>query len=226
MDLLKNGKTKDVYLLPDGNYLLKFKDTVTKNASGEFDPGGNQVGGSVAGVGQGTLMMSVYFFELLEKQGVKTHYVSSDLSKQEMVVKAAEAFGQGLEFVLRYKAAGSFTRRYGMYVRDGDELPKIFEVTLKDDAREDPPVTADMLDAFKLLTPAQYDWIKNQTIKICDIIKAELEKRGMELFDIKIEFGMVDGEITLIDEVGPGNMRVYINKDQKLDYAGLSSRIQ
>ena len=224
MELIKTGKTKDVYKLPDGNFLLKFKDTVTGHLSGESDPGGNRVVGSVEGVGSSALKMSKYYFELLKKQKITTHYVSADLSKNEMIVRPAKAFGSGLEFVVRYKAAGSFVRRFGLYCTEGQDLPKVFEVTLKDDPRDDPPATEGILCALKLLTPAQYNTIHDETIKICDIVKNDLASRGLELIDIKIEFGMVDGGIALIDEISAGNMRVY--KDgKKLDYLTLSKLI-
>jgi len=224
MELIKNGKTKDVYKLPDGNYLLKFKDTVTGHASGESDPGGNSVVGSVAGVGSGALKMTAYYFELLKKHSIATHYISADLSKSEMLVHPAKAFGSGLEFVVRYKAAGSFVRRFGLYCKDGDELPKVFEATLKDDAHDDPPATCEILAALGLLAPDQYDWIRGETIKICDMVRDDLKGRGLELIDIKVEFGMVDGKIALIDEISPGNMRVY--KDgKKLDYLTLSGLV-
>ena len=225
MELIKNGKTKDVYKLPDGNYLLRFKDTVTGHPSGESDPGGNTVVGSVAGVGSGALKMTVCYFELLKKHGIHTHYVSADLAKNEMIVRPAAAFGSGLEFVVRYKAVGSFVRRFGLYCKEGEELPKVFEVTLKDDARDDPPATCEILAALKLLTPKQYDTIRGETIRVCDIVKDDLESRGLELIDIKVEFGLVDGKIALIDEISAGNMRVY--KDgKKLDYLSLSSLIR
>jgi len=225
MELVKTGKTKDVYKLPDGNYLLKFKDTVTGHPSGESDPGGNKVIGSVAGVGSGALRMSVFYFELLKKQNIPTHYVNADLSKNEMTVRPAKPFGSGLEFVVRYKAVGSFIRRFGLYCKEGDELPKVFEVTLKDDDHDDPPATIEILAALKLLTSAQYDEIHRETIKICDLIKDDLTGRGLELIDIKVEFGMVDGKIALIDEIRPGNMRVYQN-GRKLDYLTLSSLVK
>ena len=225
MEFVKSGKTKDVYKLPDGNILFKFKDTVTGHPSGESDPGGNVVIGSVAGVGSGALKMSVYYFELLKKHNVPTHYVGADLSKNEMIVRPATAFGKGLECVLRYKAAGSFIRRFGDYCKEGEELPRVFEATLKDDDRDDPPATGEILAALKLMTPAQFDEIRSQTIKVCDFIKADLEARGLELIDIKVEFGTVGGKVALIDEISAGNMRVY--KDgNKLDYLTLSSLIQ
>ena len=221
MTLVKEGKTKDVYKLDDGNYLLKFKDTVTGHAPGITDPGGNKVVGTQAGIGSGALKMSVYYFELFKKHSINTHYVSADLSKNEMIVGAATAFGEGLEFVVRYKAVGSFVRRFGLYCKDGDPLPEICEVTLKDDDSEDPPATKEILVALKLITGEQFDFLHSETKKICGLIRDDLAAKGLELIDIKIEFGMVNGKIALIDEVGPGNMRVY--KDgKKLDYLSLS----
>ena len=225
MQLFKTGKTKDVYKMPDGNYCLRFKDTVTGHSTGESDPGGNSVVGSVAGVGSGSLRMTVHYFELLKKHNINTHYVSADLSKNEMIVRPAAIFGSGLEFVVRYKAAGSFVRRFGLYCREGDGLPGVFEVTLKDDSRNDPPVTREILAALKLLSPAEYDMIQSETMKICNIVKEDIEAHGLELIDIKIEFGMLDGKIALIDEISPGNMRVYKN-GKKLDYLALSGLIQ
>jgi phosphoribosylaminoimidazole-succinocarboxamide synthase len=224
MELVKTGKTKDVYRLPDGNYVLKFKDSVTGHLSGESDPGGNIVVGSVEGTGSGALSMSVYYFELLKKHNVLTHYVSADLSKNEMVVRPAATFGNGLEFVVRYKAAGSFIRRFGFYCKENEELPKVFEVTLKDDERDDPPVTGEILAALKILSDEQFDDIQKKTIQICDLVYDDLKNRGLDLVDIKVEFGVVDGKITLIDEISPGNMRVYQN-GKKLDYLTLSHLI-
>jgi phosphoribosylaminoimidazole-succinocarboxamide synthase len=225
MELVKTGKTKDVYRLPDGNYLLRFKDTVTGSATGESDPGGNQVVGSVAGVGSAALSMSVYYFELLKKNNIYTHFISADLSKNEMIVCPAQAIGKGLEFVVRYKAAGSFVRRFALYCQEGQSLPKIFEATLKDDAREDPPVTKEILSALNVLSSAQFDEIHSETIKICDIIKGDLQARELDLIDIKVEFGFVDGRIALIDEISAGNMRV-CQDGKKLDYLALSSYIK
>ena len=221
MELVKTGKTKDVYKLDDGSILLKFKDTITGHAPGQSDPGGNKVIGSVAGVGSGALRMTVHYFELLKKNGINSHYIGSDLSKNEMTVRPAAAFGQGLEFVVRYKAAGSFVRRFGLYCKEGEELPGVFEVTLKDDAHEDPPANREVLEALKLLTGAQYEKIKGDTLKICGIIRDDLKSRGLDLYDIKVEFGHINGEVTLIDEISTGNVRVF--KDgRKLDYLELS----
>ena len=142
--LVYKGKTKDVFALENGNYLLKFKDDCT-GKDGKFDPGENSVGLTIDGVGDVNLRMSVYFFEKLKQAGIKTHYVSSDLKETTMEVLPAKVFGKGLEVICRNKAVGSFIRRYGAYIEEGTDLPSYVEMTLKDDAKGDPLVTKDGL---------------------------------------------------------------------------------
>ncbi len=206
------GKTKTVYELENGNYLLKFKDDVT-GTDGVFDPGANTVGLSIEGMGQGGLRLTTHFFELLQEKGIKTHYVKSDIENSTMEVLPATVFGNGIEVICRYKAVGSFMRRFGQYATEGQDLDAFVEVTLKDDDREDPPITKDALAMLNILTHDEYESLKAQTQKICGIVKEELAKYGCELYDIKLEFGRNNGEVILIDEISGGNMRVY--KDGK-----------
>lgn len=210
MTLKYKGKTKDIYALEDNKVLLKFKDDVT-GTDGVFDPGANTVGLSIEGVGKSGLRMTQFFFEILEKKGIKTHYISADLEDVSMVVKEAENFGKGLEVICRYRAVGSFLRRYGAYVEEGAPLDALLEITLKDDERGDPTISKDTLAMLKILSEDEYEVLKRQTIEICTIIKEELNKKGLELYDIKLEFGRDKStdEIILIDEISGGNMRVY-----------------
>ncbi len=208
MKLIYTGKTKNVFALDNGNYLLKFKDDVT-GTDGVFDPGANTVGLSIEGVGRLNLRMSIYFFEKLKEAGVKTHYVSANLDDVTMEVLPAKPFGKGLEVICRRRAVGSFLRRYGDYVEEGAALPNYVETTFKDDAREDPLVTKDGLVALKVMSDAQYDAIKEMTQKITDLIAEELAAKGLDLYDIKYEFGYSGDEVILIDEIASGNMRVY-----------------
>lgn len=210
MKLITKGKTKDVYLGEDGNYILKFKDDVT-GTDGVFDPGANTVGLTIDGMGQSGLKMTTHFFKLLESKGIPTHYVDSNIEEGTMTVKKAEVFGEGLEVICRYKAVGSFLRRYGKYAEEGQDLDGFVEVTLKDDERQDPPITEDALSMLGILSHEEYKTLKNLTLEICQIIKNELASKGIDLYDIKLEFGRVgeDGHIALIDEVSGGNMRAY-----------------
>jgi phosphoribosylaminoimidazole-succinocarboxamide synthase len=214
MKLINKGKTKDVYELEDGNYLLKFKDDVT-GEDGIFDPGANTVGLTIEGAGQSGLKLTRFFFEILRQRGIPTHYIDANIEEATMTVKPAKVFGNGLEVICRYRAVGSFLRRYGMYAKEGQPLDAFVEITLKDDERKDPPITEDALHMLRILSREEYKILKELTIKISNIIKEELAKKGIELYDIKLEFGRVgeNNEIALIDEVSGGNMRAY--KDGK-----------
>ncbi len=212
MKHIYEGKTKTVYELENGNILLKFKDDVT-GTDGVFDPGANTVGLSIEGMGQGGLRLTKHFFDLLKEKGVKTHYVSADIENSTMEVLPGTVFGNGIEVICRYKAVGSFMRRFGQYATEGQDLDAFVEVTLKDDEREDPPITKDALDMLNILSCDEYESLKAQTQKICGIVKEDLAKYGCELYDIKLEFGRNNGEVILIDEISGGNMRVY--KDGK-----------
>lgn len=212
MELVNKGKTKDVYKLENGNYLLKFKDDVT-GEDGVFDPGANKVGLTIEGAGRSALKLSKHFFELLEEKGIPTHYIDADVEEATMTVKPAKVFGNGLEMICRYRAVGSFLRRYGMYAKEGQPLDALVEVTIKDDKRNDPLITEDALCMLGILTHDEYETLKELTIKISNIIKEELAKKGIELYDIKLEFGKIGDEIVLIDEISGGNMRAY--KDGK-----------
>ena len=213
MELLYTGKTKNVYALESGNYLLKFKDDCT-GRDGVFDPGENSVGLTIEGVGDVNLRMSVYFFEKVNAAGIRTHFVSADLSKTTMEVLPAKVFGKGLEVICRHKAVGSFYRRYGEYIEEGADLPAYVEMTFKNDEKGDPLVTKDALVALGVMTDGQYDAIKAQTQKITQIVADDLKEKGLVLYDIKFEFGYdPQGNVMLIDEIASGNMRVY--KDGK-----------
>ena len=192
--LVYTGKTKDVFALENGNYLLKFKDDCT-GKDGVFDPGENSVGLTIEGVGDVNLRMSIYFFEKINAAGILTHYVSADLENTTMEVLPAKVFGKGLEVICRRKAVGSFLRRYRDYCTEGQDLPAYVETTFKNDEKGDPLVTKDGLVDLGVMTAQQYD---------------DLKEKGLDMYDIKFEFGYdADGKVMLIDEIASGNMRVY-----------------
>lgn len=209
MNKIYSGKTKDVFALENGNYLLKFKDDCT-GKDGVFDPGENSVGLTIDGVGDVNLRMSVYFFEKINAAGIRTHYVSANLADTTMEVLPAKVFGKGLEVICRRRAVGSFIRRYGEYIEPGTPLPEYVEMTFKNDAKGDPLVTKDGLVVLGVMNERQYDDIKEMTRRVTRIVADEMAARGMELYDIKFEFGYdAAGDVMLIDEIASGNMRVY-----------------
>ena len=131
-----------------------------------------------------------------------------------MEVLPGKVFGKGLEVICRYKAVGSFLRRYGDYIEEGADLPEYVETTFKNDEKGDPLVTKDALVALGVMTDAQYEDVKDMTRKITKIVADDLKEKGLVLYDIKFEFGYdKDGKVMLIDEIASGNMRVY--KDGK-----------
>ena len=209
LNLLYTGKTKNVYALPNGNCLLKFKDDCT-GKDGVFDPGENSVGLTIEGVGDVNLRMSIYFFEKINAAGINTHYVSANLNDTTMEVKAAKVFGKGLEVICRYKAVGSFFRRYSDYCELGQDLPAYVETTFKNDEKGDPLVTKEGLIALGVMTSEQYDNLVDMTQKITKIVADDLKEKGLDMYDIKFEFGYdAEGNVMLIDEIASGNMRVY-----------------
>ncbi|MFC4804583.1 phosphoribosylaminoimidazolesuccinocarboxamide synthase [Filifactor villosus] len=210
MKSVYQGKTKDVFDLENGTYLLKFKDEVT-GVDGVFDPGANTVGLTMEGAGEAGLKLTKFFFEKINEAGIATHYVDADISNRTMTVLPAEVFGEGVEVICRYRAVGSFIRRYGKYAKDGDRLDAYVEVTLKDDDRNDPLITDEALEMLGIMTKKEYEILADMTRKIAAIVKDELSQKGLELYDIKFEFGRVgeDKHIALIDEISGGNMRAY-----------------
>ncbi|MBQ9912337.1 MAG: phosphoribosylaminoimidazolesuccinocarboxamide synthase [Firmicutes bacterium] len=209
MKLVYTGKTKNVFELENGNYLLKFKDDCT-GADGVFDPGMNQVGLTIEGVGDVNLRMTEYYFEKINAAGIRTHFVKANLDDTTMEVLPAKVFGHGLEVVCRRKAVGSFIRRYGEYIESGADLPYYVEMTFKNDELGDPLVTKDGLVVLGIMSEKQYDDIKDMTQKITKIVADDMAEKGLELYDIKFEYGYdKDGEVMLIDEIASGNMRVY-----------------
>jgi len=213
MEKIYTGKTKDVYKLENGNVLLKFKDDCT-GKDGVFDPGENSVGLTIDGIGRANLETSIRYFELLKEAGVKTHYVSANLDDATMEVLPATVFGHGLEVICRLVATGSFIRRYGEYIADGTPIEGGYvECTFKNDALGDPLVTSEGLAVLGVMSQEMFESMKAQTLKITEIVAADLKTMGLDLWDIKYEFGYNNGEVILIDEIASGNMRVF--KDGK-----------
>jgi phosphoribosylaminoimidazole-succinocarboxamide synthase len=211
--LIKKGKTKDVYALENGNFMLKFKDDATVGEDGQLDPGGNRVGATIKGLGLVSLRITKYYFEKINAADFLTQYVDCDLDAGTMTVKPADFFGKGVEVICRLKATGSFIRRYGDYCEEGQDLDFLVEVSLKDDRRGDPMITCDTLDMLGIMSKSEYEKVKSLTKEITKIIRDDLVQKGLTLYDIKLEFGRIDGKVALIDEISPGCMRVY--KDDK-----------
>ena len=200
------GKTKDVIAdEATGAVCLLFKDDAT-GENGVFDPGSNTVGGSVAGKGKIGLKISQYFFELMERAGVPTHYLGADIDKGIMKVRKLTV--PALEFVLRYQTAGSMCRRFTL--DEGIPFdPPYTEVTLKDDNQGDPLISERLCIMKGLLTEGQYDKALDLLVKVGGILKNELTQMGLALIDFKIELGYDEtGKVYVVDEITPDIWRV------------------
>ena len=222
MNVIYEGKTKNV--LSDeatGERYLFFKDDAT-GESGVFDPGSNTVGGSVPGKGKTGLIISKYFFELMEKNGVPTHYLGADSDLRLMKVRNVTV--PKLEFVLRYYTAGSMCRRFSL--ESGIPFdPPYPEVTLKDDDMGDPLVSERICLMKGFLEPGEYEKALDFLVKVGDVLRNELKELGLTLIDFKIELGFDENRgICIADEITPDIWRVKDesgNIPNQIDCAGL-----
>ena len=206
MKTLYDGKTKTVMLdEATGVVNLFFKDTAT-GENGMFDPGYNTVGGSVEGKGKIGLIISKYFFELMEKNGIPTHFLGADIDQNLMQVKKLTV--PKLEFVLRYFTAGSMCRRFTL--PEGIPFdPPYKEVTLKDDEQGDPLITERLCLMKEMLVPGVFDQGLELVEKVGEVLKVELAKMDLQLIDFKIEVGYdEDGKVYVVDEIPPDIWRV------------------
>ena len=206
MKQLYEGKTKNVMLDEEtGIVHLFFKDSTT-GENGVFDPGSNTVGGSVEGKGKVGLAVSAYFFELMEKNGIPTHYLGSDIEKGLMKVRNLTV--PRLEFIVRYETAGSMCRRFTLpegIVFD----PPYAEVTLKDDEQGDPLISERICLMKGILLPGQYEEAIEIVKKVGEVLKIELASMNLKLIDFKIEVGYDEsGKIFVADEITPDIWRI------------------
>ena len=206
MKTLYDGKTKTVYTdeASGGVYLL-FKDSAT-GENGVFDPGSNSVGGSVSGKGNIGLQISKYFFELMEKNNIPTHYLGADIEKNLMQVRKLNV--PPLEFVLRYFTAGSMCRRFNLEEGIAFEPPYL-EVTLKSDDQGDPLISERLCIMKGLLKEGQFNKALELLTNVGKVLREELAKMELRLIDFKIEIGHDEsGNLYISDEITPDIWRV------------------
>lgn len=208
MEKLYEGKAKEVYLTENSDqYIIRYKDNATA--------GNGEKKAVIEGKGELNLAITTMIFEMLEKNGIKTHYIET-LNSTDMRVKKVEILP--LEVIIRNATAGSFAKRYG--VEEGTFFDKpSFELSYKNDDLGDPLMCEDHAIALNLITKDEYDYLKEETLKINELLKEFFLKINLKLVDFKIEFGKtVDGDIILADEISPDTCRLW-DKDtnKKLD---------
>ena len=196
---LYEGKAKKVFATDDANLVIvDYKDDATA-FNGEKK-------GTIAGKGVINNVMSNHMFQLLEQQGVPTHFVEQ-LSDRETVVKKVSIVP--LEVIIRNISAGSFAKRFG--VKEGivfDE-PTI-EFSYKNDDLGDPLMNAYHAIALKLATREEIEQIKSMAFKVNEVMKQYFDTLNVTLVDFKLEFGKTaDGTIVLADEISPDTCRLW-----------------
>jgi phosphoribosylaminoimidazole-succinocarboxamide synthase len=199
--LLYAGKAKSVYRTDVKDTLIvEFRDDITA-----FDGGKKDV---LKNKGSYNAEVSAFFFDYLNRNGVKTHFVRM-LDKNRMVVRKLGMIP--LEVIVRNVAAGSIVRNYPF--REGAKLdPPVIVIDFKDDARHDPMLNDDLVTALKLATPAELKKIKKTALKINSLLYTLLAKQGITLVDFKIEFGRRGKSICLGDEISMDSMRLWDKK--------------
>jgi len=199
--LLYAGKAKSVFVTDSRDKLIvEFRDDITA-----FDGGKKDV---LAGKGSDNASVSAFFFDLLEKNGIKTHFVKM-LDPKHMVVERLTMIP--LEVIVRNLAAGSMVRNYP--IKEGTKLnPPVIVIDFKDDSRHDPMLNDDLIFALKLATPQELQKIKKIALKVNSVLSAFLAKQGITLVDFKLEFGRKQRTICLGDEISMDSMRLWDKK--------------
>ena len=208
MEMLYEGKAKKIFKTDNsGEYLVYYKDDATAFNGVKKD--------EISEKGVINNKISSYVFELLESNGINTHYVKR-ISDREMIVKSVEIVP--LEVIVRNVSAGSMCKRFGVDEGIKFESP-VFEFSYKNDELGDPLMNDYHAMALKLATREELDYIKDQAFKINELLKTFFKKLDLKLIDFKLEFGKTqDNQIILADEVSPDTCRLWdVNTNEKMD---------
>lgn len=206
-ELLYEGKAKRVYSTEKPEeYMIEYKDDATA-FNGEKKS-------EILGKGVLNNKISSIIFELLEKNGVETHYIKQ-VSEREMLVKKVEIVP--LEVIVRNVIAGSLSKRLG--IEEGKVLSKpLLELCYKNDELGDPFITEDHIEIMELVDKEGLDKIKAMALKVNEVLKGYFLEKGINLIDFKLEFGYSKDGIVLADEISPDTCRLWdVKTKEKLD---------
>lgn len=208
VEQLYEGKAKKVFATDDPNLVIvSYKDDATALDGLKK--------GTISGKGVVNNKMSDFLFALLEKEGVKTHFVE-ELNDREALVKKVSIVP--LEVIIRNISAGSFAKRYGVEEGIVFKEPTI-EFSYKNDALHDPLIDSYHAIALGLATKEEIETIKSMAFKVNEVLKVYFLKLNVKLVDFKLEFGRLpDGSIVLADEISPDTCRFWdADTNEKLD---------
>ena len=205
---LYEGKAKKVFATENPDYVIvSYKDDATALDGLKK--------GTIGGKGAINNRMSNFLMQMLEKEGVPTHFVE-ELSDRETVVRKVSILP--LEVIVRNISAGHFAQRYGVAEGIVFDEPTI-EFSYKNDDLHDPLLNAYHAIALRLATREEIELVKSLAFRVNDLLKAYFKSIGVTLVDFKLEFGKTsDGKIVLADEISPDTCRVWDAKTgEKLD---------
>lgn len=206
-EMMYEGKAKKVYSTEDKDYVvIYYKDDATA-FNGEKK-------GQIEDKGVLNNNITSMLFELLEKKGVKTHFVKK-ISDREQICRKVDIIP--LEVIVRNYAAGSMAKRLGL--KEGMELKTtVLELSYKDDSLGDPMINDYHAVGIGVATFEELNEIYSIARKVNDILKEFFIKSGIRLIDFKLEFGKFNGEILLADEISPDTCRFWdAETGEKLD---------
>ena len=204
---LYEGKAKIIYAGPDkGTGIQHFEDHATA-----FN---NLKKSTIDGKGILNNRISEHILKNLSQIGIKTHLIKR-INMREQLIKLVQIIP--IEFIIRNIATGSLTKRLG--IKDGTVLEKpLLEFCYKNDELGDPLIAREHIYAFNWASVIQLDYITEQCHRINDFMQGMFRGIGIKLVDFKLEFGTVNGEIILADEISPDTCRLWdIKSDEKLD---------
>ncbi|HKL11055.1 MAG TPA: phosphoribosylaminoimidazolesuccinocarboxamide synthase [Clostridia bacterium] len=206
-EMLYEGKAKKVFKTDDADrYIVEYKDDATAFNGVKK--------GTITGKGVINNKMSAVLFDMLEKEGIPTHFEGL-LNDREMLVKAVDIVP--LEVIMRNIAAGSLAKRLGL--KEGTPMKRpVLEFCYKDDELGDPIINEDHILAVELATEDQLKTIREYAYKINELLMDFFKQRKIRLVDFKIELGLYKGHIILADEISPDTCRLWDwETDKKLD---------
>lgn len=208
LEQLYEGKAKKVFATEDPDIVIvEYKDDATA-FNGEKK-------GTISGKGVINNQMTNLMFQMLEKEGVPTHFIE-EISDRETVVKKVDIIP--LEVIIRNVAAGSFSKKLG--IPEGTVLKRpTLEFSYKDDALGDPFINDYYALGLGIATEEEIATITKYAFKINDFMVKFFKKINIDLIDFKIEFGKTsDGTIILADEISPDTCRFWDSTThEKLD---------
>ncbi len=208
LEQLYEGKAKKVYATEDPDLVI----ASSKDAATAFN---GLKKGTIVGKGVVNNKVTNHLMQMLEKEGIPTHFVK-ELSDRDTVVKKVKIVP--LEVIIRNISAGSFAKHYGVEEGIVFKAPTI-EFSYKNDDLGDPLLNRYHALALELATEEEIDLIEKMAFKVNDVLKAYFKSLNVDLVDFKLEFGKTsDGTIVLADEISPDTCRFWDSTThEKLD---------